>query len=47
MREEAARRQDVSVNPEREKQEDRKIEGEEVELSSSQGDPRSRNVHDD
>jgi hypothetical protein len=30
-----ARRQDVSVIPEREKQEDRKIEGEGVKLSSS------------
>jgi hypothetical protein len=35
MGEEAARRQDVSVIPEREKQEGREIEGEEVELSSS------------
>jgi len=32
---EAARRQDVSVILERKKQKDRKIEGEEVELSSS------------
>ena len=35
MGEEAARRQEVSVIPERERQEERKIEGEEVELSSS------------
>jgi hypothetical protein len=35
MGEGPARRQDVSVIPEREKQEDRKIEGEEVKLSSS------------
>jgi hypothetical protein len=35
MSERTAKRQEVSVLPEREKQEDRKIEGEEVELSSS------------
>jgi hypothetical protein len=35
MGEEAARRQNLSVIPEREEQEDRKIKGEEAELSSS------------
>ena len=47
MGEDPARRQDVSFIPEREKQKGRRIESEEGELSSSQGDPGSSNVHDD
>ena len=47
MGENLARRQDVPDIPGREKQKGRRIEGEEVELSSSEADPGSRDVHGD